>query len=119
MQPPGCGLAKVCTLEQNFSCNNNIMGEVLALTALVGAGISAGASAYSQHKQSKAARQASRAATEASKASVVTQTNTAAAPTTTTAQASEEAMQKKARKRMSMSDTVNTFSPAGLRNTLG
>lgn len=95
------------------------MGEVAAFALLAGAAVSAGASAYTQHKQSEAARAASRAVTEASKASVVTQTNTAAAPTTTTAQASEEAVQKKAKKRMSMSDTVNTFSPAGLRNTLG
>lgn len=95
------------------------MGEALAITALIGSAINAGASAYSQHKQSKAARRAAASIERASKKSIVTQTNTTAAQNVTTAQNSEENVQKKAKKRMSINDTVNTFTPAGLRNKLG
>lgn len=95
------------------------MGEVVAPVALVASAIGGIVSGRKQRKESKAARQAAQAANQASKASVVTQTNTVADPTTTTAQTSEDALQKRAKKRMSMTDTINTFTPAGLRNKLG
>ena len=90
-----------------------------SMVSTIGAGLVGIASIVGGHKKSKSARSAGRAIEQASKASVVTTTNTAAAPTINEVQNSEEYVHRRAKKRLSMTDTVNTFTPAGLRNTVG
>lgn len=93
------------------------MGSVVST---IGSGLVGIASIVGGHKKSKAARAAGRAVESASKASVVTTTNTAApAPVVQQAAQSEADVQRRAKKRLSMEDAVNTFTPAGLRRTVG
>lgn len=91
------------------------MGEAL----LVGALLSGVAGLKSSHDQRKAARAASRAAEAAANAPATVSTSTAAAATTNTEGNAEQAVQQKAKRRFTVSDTVNRFSSSGLRNTLG
>ena len=92
------------------------MGDAVSFT---GSLISSVGAIIAGNKQKKTASAASAAMDKASKTSVITATNTAAPQTATTAQQSEAAVAKAARKRYSLSDTVNNFTPAGLRKTLG
>lgn len=96
------------------------MGDTVSKSLdFTGSLVSAIGSIVAGKKQKKAASAASAAMDKASKTSVITATNTAAPQTATTAQQSETAVAKAARKRYSLSDTVNNFTPAGLRKTLG
>ncbi len=96
-----------------------ITATVLAVSAITGAGIQAHSANKASKRQQSAANEAARAMDKATQTSVVTTTNTAAPTSTTTAQQAETAVAKAARKRFSLSDTVNNFTPAGLRKTLG
>lgn len=90
----------------------------LAVTAVAGAGYQAHKAHKASKAQNYAASKATKAMDRAAKTSVVTPPE-AAAPVTQTAQASESAVQKAAKKRFGYTDTVNNFTPSGLRKTLG
>ena len=94
------------------------VSSVLAVASIVGSGIQAHAANKAAKRQASAANSAAKAMDKAAKTSVITTTE-AAAPVTQSAETSEASVQKAAKKRFSYSNTVNNFTPTGLRKTLG
>lgn len=91
---------------------------IAAGAAIVGSAISGAASLKSSRDQKKAARAAAQAAADAADTSATVSTSQTAATPTETQAGSERAIQTAAKRRMSVSDTVNKFASNGMRRTL-
>lgn len=88
------------------------------ITAVAGSAISGVTSLKSSRDQKKAASAAAQAAADAADTSATVSTSQTAANPTETQAGSERATQTAAKRRMSVSDTVNKFASNGMRRTL-
>lgn len=94
------------------------MGVGLATAAVIGSLASAGSAMYASHQQKKAASSAAAAARDVADAATATATSTAA-ESKSTQSATQQYAQATAKRRMSVSSTVNKiYSNNGLRKTL-
>lgn len=90
----------------------------LAIASLVGSAVSGAAAIKSSSDQRKAARAAAQAAADAADTSVTAATSTTAAKPTESQASSEHAVQSAAKRRMTISDTINRFQSNGFRKQL-
>ena len=89
-----------------------------AYAVIAGSAATAGAAMHSANMQKKAAKSAANAVAKAASTPVTVSTANKAAETTSTEAAAGKATAEKAKRRLTVEDTVQRFAGSGLRKTL-